>query len=123
MITFKVDNLKKMNIDLAKFANFLRSEGFSDDDIFASKLVSCELITNVIRHGGDEALFKGVATSHGIGITISAESLKGVDLNGNRPDIFAESGRGLYIVKSFITGDIERGESGEIKVYIKSTTK
>jgi anti-sigma regulatory factor (Ser/Thr protein kinase) len=123
MITFKVDNLKTMNIDLGESAKFLRGEGFSDDDIFACKLVSCELITNVIRHGGDEAYFMGSATDKGINITVSADSLKGVDLKGDPPDIFAESGRGLYIVKSFITGDIERGESGEIKVYIKSTIK
>ncbi len=54
LITFKVDNLKNMNAELKSFADFLRLSGADDDDIFASKLVSCELITNVIRHGGDE---------------------------------------------------------------------
>lgn len=118
MITFKVDDLKKMSAELREFAEFLRVSGVSDDDIFASRLVSCELITNVIRHGGDVAYFTGALSCDGITITVAAESLKGVDLKGNPPDVFAESGRGLYIVRSFIDGDIERSDSGEIKVFI-----
>lgn len=118
MITFKVDNLKNMNAELKQFAEFLRLSDVADDDIFASRLVSCELITNVIRHGGDAAEFTGTITGEGIRITVAAESLKGLTLEGKAPDVFAESGRGLYIVRSFC-GDIERGEDGEVKVFIK----
>lgn len=118
MITFKVDNLKNMNSELRQFAEFLRLSGVGDDDIFASRLVSCELITNVIRHGGDEAVFCGSLSCDRIKITVAAESLKDVSLEGKAPDVFAESGRGLYIVKSFISGDILRGESGEVIVFI-----
>lgn len=119
MITFKVDNLKNMNAELRAFAEFLRGCDVTDDDIFASRLVSCELITNVIRHGGDTAFFTGKLTCDGITITVAADSLKGLDVNGKAPDVFAESGRGLYIVKSFCCGEIERGESGEVRVFIK----
>lgn len=118
MISFKVDNLKNMNAELTSFAEFLRLSGADDDDIFASRLVSCELLTNVIRHGGDAAFFTGSLTREDIVITISADSLDGLDLNGAMPDVFAESGRGLYIVKCF-TNRIERGSRGEIKVTIK----
>ena len=118
MITFKVNNLKNMNSELKAFVDFLRGAGVGDDAIFASKLVSCELITNVIRHGGDEAEFTGTLTGDRIIITVSAESLKGVDMCGEPPDVFAESGRGLYIIKCVSHG-IERGESGEVKVEIK----
>lgn len=119
MITFKVDNLKNMKTELQSFADFLRVSGCDDDDIFAGKLVSCELITNVIRHGGDEAEFTGTLAGDKIVITVTAESFKGLDVSRPAPDVFAESGRGLYIVKSFCHGEIERGESGEIKVVIK----
>lgn len=119
MITFKVDNLKNMNSELKAFVDFLRLSGANDDDIFASRLVSCELITNVIRHGGDEAEFTGTLTGDRIIITVSAESLKGVDVCGNPPDVFAESGRGLYIVKCISQGNVERGAGGEVRVEIK----
>ena len=118
MISFKVDNLKNMGSHLKTFAEFLRLSGADDEDIFASKLVSCELITNVIRHGGDEAEFTGALSGDRIMITVTAESFRNLDISRPAPDVFAESGRGLYIVKS-ICSDIERGEHGEIKVVIK----
>ncbi len=119
MITFKVDNLKNMKSELKAFAEFLRVSGVADDDIFAGKLVSCELITNVIRHGGDAAEFTGTLSGDRIIITVSSESMKGLEITPAVPDVFAESGRGLYIVKSLCTGEIERGEDGEIRVCIK----
>ena len=118
MISFKIDNLKNMGPHLKTFADFLRLSGADDEDIFASKLVSCELITNVIRHGGDEAEFTGSLSGDTIMITVTAESFKNLDLTRPAPDVFAESGRGLYIIKS-ICSDIERGERGEIKVIIR----
>ena len=117
-VNFKVDNLKNMKSELNAFCDLLRSSGATDDDIFAGKLVACELITNVIRHGGDEAEFSGEVEGDKIVITVPPESLKGVDLKRPAPDIFAESGRGLYIIRSLCYGDIER-DGGEIKVFIK----
>lgn len=117
MVTFKVDNLKNMKAELKTFSDFLKASGVSDDAVFASKLVSCELITNVIRHSGGEAEFCGRIESGGISITVSSESFKGLDVVRPAPDVFAESGRGLYIIRS-ICKKIESGENGEIKVFI-----
>ena len=118
MISFKIDNLKTMSSHLKTFAEFLRLSGADDEDIFASKLVSCELITNVIRHGGDEAEFTGSLSKDTITISVTAESFKNLDISRPAPDVFAESGRGLYIIKS-LSSNIERGERGEIKVLIR----
>ena len=117
MVTFKVDNLKNMKSELKAFVEFLRVAGCNEDDIFAGKLVSCELITNVIRHGKDMAEFTGELSGDRIIITVAADSFKDVRLNRPAPDVFAESGRGLYIVESLCSG-IERGESGEIRAVI-----
>lgn len=104
MVNFKVDDLKKMNIGLKAFAEFLRGQGVCDDDIFAGKLVSCELITNVILHGGEAAEFTGNVKGGRIIITVSADSLSGIELCRSVPDVFAESGRGLYIINSICNG-------------------
>ena len=117
MISFKIDSLKNMGPHLKTFAEFLRLSGADDEDIFASKLVSCELITNVIRHAGEEAEFTGSIMQDAIVITVTAESFKTLDLARPAPDVLAESGRGLYIIKS-ICSQIERGDKGEIKVSI-----
>ena len=122
MISFKIDDLKTMSLHLKTFVDFLRLSGADEEDIFASKLVSCELITNVIRHGGDEAEFTGSLSPDTIVITVTADSFRGVDLSRPAPDVFAESGRGLYIIKS-ICSRIERGEKGEIRVLIRRHCK
>lgn len=106
-----------MNTELKGFADFLRSNHIDDDDIFASRLVSCELITNVIRHSGEAADFKGELLPDKIIVTVTAKSLDGIELPADIPDVFAESGRGLYIVKSF--GKIEKSGNGSFKVFIK----
>ena len=118
MISFKIGDLKNMGAHLKTFAEFLRLSGADDEDIFASKLVSCELITNVIRHAGEEAEFTGALSGESIVISVTADSFKNLDISTPLPDVFAESGRGLYIIRS-ICSNIERGESGEIRAVIK----
>lgn len=118
MVTFKVDNLKMMSENLRAFADFLRAMGIDDDAVFYSRLVSCELITNVIRHSGQAAEFKGELLEDKIAITVTADSLKGFAVRPAVPDVFAEGGRGLYIIKSVCCGDIE-DSGGGLRVYIK----
>ena len=121
MVTFKVENLKNMTAQIGVFVEFLRSRNIPDNDVFLSRLVSSELISNVIRHGGEAAEFYGEIMSDRISITVKAQSQKGVNLKPSAPDVFAENGRGLYIVNSVCIGDIERGDDGELTVYIKRT--
>ena len=117
IVNFKVDNLKEMSSSLSEFAEFLRGQTVLDEDVFASRLVSCELLTNVIRHSGEAAEFTGELFSDRISITVTAKSLKGINLRTEIPDVFAESGRGLYIIRCF--GEIENTEDGGLTVSIK----
>ena len=120
MITFKVDDLSEMNAELRAFSEFLRGSSICDDDIFASRLVSCELLTNVIRHSGETAEFKGELFSDRIAITVTSKNMGGVNIHAGVPDVFAESGRGLYIVRCF--GEIEQSSEG-LTVCIKLHNK
>lgn len=116
-VTFKVDNLKKMSSSLLKLDEFLRSQHICDEDVFASKLVSCELITNVIRHCGEAATLCGELLSDIICITVTGATPAVFDLPTGMPDVFAESGRGLYIIRCF--GEIEKSDDGGLRVCIK----
>jgi anti-sigma regulatory factor (Ser/Thr protein kinase) len=109
MVTFKVENLKEMNSALQTFVDYLKAQSVPDETTFDSKLVSCELITNVIRHCGQSATFSGEIVKGNICITVSSEGRQGEPCKQTMPksvqepvlpDVFAESGRGLYIVKS-----------------------
>lgn len=121
MITFKVESLKNMNAQLKAFLDFLRSVGVPEDDVFYCRLVACELIANVLRHGGEAADFAGELFADKISISVTAESQKNLNLKPSLPEAFAESGRGLYIINAVSINGINRGESGELKVYIKRT--
>lgn len=118
MITFKVDDLKKMSESLKSFAEFLRLSGVAEEDIFASRLVSSELISNVIIHGGEAAEFTGEIAEGKICINVLSPSFTGVNLCPPKPDPLSESGRGMYIVRQVCLGEIERRDDG-IRVFIK----
>ena len=118
MITFKVDNLMNMNSVLQVFLNFLKSENVAEEDVFDSRLVSCELITNVIRHCGEIAFFRGEIDGDKIVIAVSSKNSGGITVKPVLPDVFAESGRGLYIVNTICGGDMHVIDN-EICVNIK----
>lgn len=117
MITFKVDDIKNMNDELFKFLRYLEGEGVSADAVFDSRLVSCELITNVLRHCGGTAWFEGNLSGGEIIITVSASAPGGRICVPNLPDALAESGRGLYIVKAVSGGNITI-DGGDVTVKI-----
>ncbi len=117
MVTFKVDDLKNMNGALAAFCEELRLSEVDEDAVFHSRLVSCELISNVLRHGGVEACFTGGRLGNHIKITVSSEQFGIVNPNPTLPDVFAESGRGLYIVRTLCKGQITV-DGGKITVLI-----
>ena len=118
MITFEVDDLREMTERVRGFADFLRRGGVSDEDVFASRIVSCELISNVILHGGEAALFRGEICDGGIVITVSASGFDKVDIKPSLPDVLAESGRGMYIVNCISLGNVEK-ICGGLNVTIK----
>lgn len=119
MYTFKVDDLITMNEKLKAFAEFLRSRDISEEDAFFCRLVSCELISNVIIHGGESADFEGDLADGGVYITVSAKSFDGVNTAPPVPDVLAESGRGMYIVRSICAGDIQQFDGG-LRVFYKT---
>ncbi len=106
MITFEVDDLKNMNVELARFLHYLTALGVDDDAVFDSRLVSCELITNVLRHCGCPAYFSGVLDSGEIVISVRATRPSGKICVPDLPTVLAEGGRGLYIVNSLSGGNV-----------------
>jgi anti-sigma regulatory factor (Ser/Thr protein kinase) len=117
MITFEVDNLTNMNVALQDFLNYLTQKNVSEDEIFDCRLVSCELITNVIRHCGETAYFKGDLRGHKVFISVSSKNSGDVHLKADLPDVFSESGRGLYIINAICDGNM-KVKGNEIKVAI-----
>ena len=89
MMTFAVDNLTEMHRSLQRFAEYLRGAGLDEDDVFNSRLVGCELLTNVIRHCGHTAFFSGGVEGELIVISVSSEGAKKFELCRGLPDALA----------------------------------
>ncbi|MCM1437619.1 MAG: ATP-binding protein [Roseburia sp.] len=120
MITFEVDDLKDMNAELARFLSYLRLSGADDDALFDSRLISCELITNVLRHCGGSACFSGELAGGEITITVCASNPSGEITVPDLPAALSESGRGLYIVNSVSGGNVRiTGGNVTVKLIIK----
>lgn len=120
MITFEVDDLNNMNANLRRFSAYLKDGGADEDAVFDSRLVSCELITNVLRHCGGTACFKGVLTDGEIVITVCASRRTGKIVVPELPEALAESGRGLYIVNAVSGGNVTiSGGDVTVKIIMK----
>ncbi len=118
MISFKVDDIKNMNAELRRFIHYLELCNVDEDAVFDSRLVSCELITNVLRHRGGEASFSADISGSEIVITVCSSSPCGRFTVPPLPEALAESGRGLYIVNAVSGGNVKISE-GDVTVIIK----
>jgi len=118
MISFTVDDIRKMNEELRRFTDYLEGLNVGADAVFDCRLVSCELITNALRHCGGAASFSGVLRESGVEIKVCSAAASGKIAVPPLPDALAESGRGLYIVNSLSDGNVFI-EGGNVTVIIK----
>lgn len=118
MIELEIGGIDEMNAGLRRFVEYLQTAEVDDDAVFYSRLVSCELITNVLRHCKGSALFSGEISEGGVTITVCATSPVGRIAVPALPDVLAESGRGLYIVNAVSDGNVFIS-GGNVTVVIK----
>lgn len=118
MISFKIDDLREMNNFLKEFLDYLESENVDADCVFDSRLVSCELISNVIKHCGEAAYFCGSLTGEGVEINVRGGRATGNVVHPTLPEALAESGRGLYIINAVSGGNVSV-DGNKITVIIK----
>ncbi|MCD8205718.1 MAG: ATP-binding protein [Clostridia bacterium] len=90
---------------LSEFSSHLRNLGLCEDDVFMSRLALCELLTNVFRHGGDEAEVRFGVSDGVVSIEVFGGDLSSIS-EVTLPDAMAEAGRGLYLVSVICGGDM-----------------
>ena len=118
MISFTVERLKDMNSFLKQFLDYLESENVDADCVFDSRLVSCELIANVLRHCGEAAHFCGCLNGDEVVITVHGERTVGVIPAPSLPEALAEGGRGLYIINAVSGGNVSI-QGNKVTVILK----
>ena len=92
--------------------------GVSDERAFDSKLVACELLANELKHAESETeLFSEIKDGH-IELKIFSRKPFKTPKNIVCSDMFAESGRGLFLVNELCEGQIF-SETDGIRVRIR----
>lgn len=98
---FEIDDYNALEQALHQLCMHLEAEHAPEQAVFDSKLVACELLSNVLRHGGERAYFYAATEGDFLHLRVRGN-------NGFRPpekaicsDVTAECGRGLFLVDAF----------------------
>lgn len=83
---------------IARMCAALEEIGASDNAVFSSRVVAHELLTNALVYGGGEAQFTFREEAGEIFIAVRAKRAFEPPKKIARADLYAERGRGLYLV-------------------------
>lgn len=114
----KVKDYEMLQTALAELCLFLSSKDIPEDRIFDCKLVACELLGNVLKHTDGETGLKSCIQEGFIELKVLSDSFFALPERMECSDVFAESGRGLFLVSKLCSGQIFAEEDG-IRVRIQ----
>ncbi len=115
---FEVRDYETMQKSIADFCRFLTGFGVSAEGIFDCRLVANELLGNVLRHAKGKANLSGRIEDGYVVLSVRS-SVSFVPPKESRcSDVYAEHGRGLFLVDSVCAERITT-EEGETLVRIK----
>lgn len=97
---FKVKNYATLQEALEGLCDFLVSQNVGQESIFDSKLVACELLGNVLKYAKGEAGLRGEIKEDFIELKVLSESFFALPDKIECSGLFAESGRGLFLVNT-----------------------
>ena len=115
---FKVKNYATMQNALEKLCEYLSGMGISDEQIFDSKLIACELLGNVLKYTDGESGLHGEIENGFIRLKIISEEYFALPEKIVCSDVFSEHGRGLFLTDKLCGGRIASDDEG-ITVLLK----
>ena len=119
---FELDNYEMLSRAMDEFCSFLEALNVSEESIFNSKLVTSELVSNVFQHSEGSAFLSGELEQDKICIRVKGTKDFRPPEKSTCSDVYAESGRGLYLVDSVSEERTYLGD-GAIRVVIKAHFK
>ena len=115
---FEIESHLAMREALDDFCRYLVSNGVSPERVFDSKLVATELVGNVLRHSKGVAKLCGEITEEFIELIVLSSVPFVPPIRSEKAELYAESGRGLFLVDSVCEERFSTGDGG-IKVRIR----
>ena len=118
MVVIKIKNTAALQEALIELTDFLESVGVSEEQIFDSKLVACELLSNVLRHTEGETGIQSEIKDGHIEMKILSETFFALPETIRCSGLFSEHGRGLFLVNELSEGNFFSEKDG-IRVLLK----
>ncbi len=111
-MVFEIKDYDSFKRSVGEFCEYLLSLKIGEERVFDSRLVVHELLGNVLQHSGGSAWLRVELSEGGIELYIRAEKIFCPPSVGTCPELFAERGRGLYLVDkvSIARSFTEKGE-------------
>ena len=117
-MVFEIENYTSLKSAVEELCNVLSSSDIPTDRIFDSKLVAYELLGNVLKHSGGSAKLHLWIKESELELKVLSTCAFCPPEKGKCADVYAENGRGLYLVDS-VSAERICTEDGGILVRIK----
>ncbi len=114
---FKVKDCAAMQEALSALCAFLEGCQIPTEKVFDAKLVACELMSNALKYAGGETGVESDIKNGSIELKIYSKQFFALPKAVVCADLFAEHGRGLYLVHKLCKGKMNAEEDG-IRVII-----
>ena len=117
---FKVNNYATLQDALDGLCAHLTAQGVEQERIFDCKLVACELLGNVLKHGDGHADLQVELQDGYIALKVLSKTSFQLPKEITCSDLLAEHGRGLFLVQTLCEGKICMEEESILaKIKIK----
>ncbi len=117
---FKVKDYASLQTALDGLCRFLTEREIGQEQVFDCKLVACELLGNVLKYtDGDTGLYAEIADGF-VRLKVTSNTFFELPENIVCSGLYAESGRGLFIVNTLCEGQIVAEKDGIVaKIKMK----
>ncbi len=113
---FEIKTIEHVQAELAAFCRFLTEQNVPPNGVFDCRLVASELVGNVFKHGNGGALLQAEIKDGVVELTIRSNAPFIPQNEPSCPSVWAEHGRGLFLVNSVCESWCE--VEGGIRVHI-----
>lgn len=117
---YSIDSYESLKTAVADFCAYLIQNGVSNDSIFDCRLVVSELVGNILKHEQTTAFLSVQVTDTEVVLSVRSENGFAPPVVSRCSGVYAENGRGLFLVDSVSVTRTISQENG-ITVRIKKS--
>ena len=109
---FQVKDFASLQTALDGLCQFLAEWGVAQEKGFDCKLVACELVGNVLKYTNGHAGLRAEMMDGGVRLKALSETFFQLPEHIVCSGLYAEGGRGLFLVNSLCEGQVSAEEDG-----------